>query len=242
MVIFSGIQTIQHMIFEKAGCNLSYQQNRNTTTFPNSTITTSDKIKMLAIISNTTQTPNFQDYVDASISNIRPFEYSSLAIVAISFIILLAGSIKLYRVFKWKNYAMHIFSDTQLRNAIISWSIFSGLLKINFFYAFVYAMQLVPSVLIGYTKVPGFECIIVFAFSLVAFLLAVYSIQHEEYKTLIVFDLIILGSIGYFGYRLFTFGIPRNATEDPFLVRCCCYCYVFLFHACNQKKTLYFIY
>lgn len=242
MVIFSGIQTIQHMIFEQAGCSLSYQQNRNTTTFPNSTITTSNKIKMLAIISNTTQTPNFQDSVDASISNIRPFEYSSLAIVAISFIILLIGSIKLYRLFKWKNYAMHIFSDTQLRNAIISWSIFSGLLKIAFFYAFVYAMQLVPSVLIGYTNVPGFECLIVFAISLVAFLLAVYSIQHEEVKTLILFDLIILGSIGYFGYRLFTFGIPRDVTADPFLVRCCCcYCYVFLFHACNPQKLYYFI-
>lgn len=235
MVIFSGIQTMQHMIFEQAGCNLSHQLNRNTTTFPNSTITTSSKIKMLAIISNTTQTPSFQDNVDASISNIRPFEYSSLAIVAISFVILLVCSIKLYHLFKWKNYAMHIFSDTQLRNAIISWSIFSGLLKISFFYAFVYAMQLVPAVLIGYTNVPGFECIIVFAISLVAFLLAVYSIQHEEVKTLILFDLIILGSIGYFGYRLFTFGVPRDATADPFLVRCCCYCYVVLFDSCNHK-------
>lgn len=222
MVVFSGIQTIQHMIFENAGCDLSLQ-NRNTTTFLNSTIaanSTSEKIKILAIISNSTDhVPTLQDSVDAGMSNIRLFEYSSLAVVSICFLILLGCSIKLYHLFKWKNYSLHTFSsDIHLRNAIMSWSILSGLLKISFFYTFVYAMQLVPATLIGYTNVPAFECIIVFAIGLVAFLLAIYSIRNENIKTLAAFDIIILGSIGYFGYRLFTFGIPRNATSDPFIV------------------------
>jgi hypothetical protein len=221
MVISSGIQTIQHMIFEQAGCNLSSSSYGNATTFPNSTLasnatSTSKKLQMLMIINGTAS--NFQDNVDTSVSNIRPFEYSILAIIAVGFIVLLGCSVKLYHLFKWRNYFSHHFTDNRLRNTLISWAILTGLLKIDFFYIFAYAVQLVPAVLIGYANIPAFECLIVFAVGLIAFLLAIYSIRNENMITLMMFNTILLGSIGYFGYRLFTFGIPRDATSDPFLV------------------------
>lgn len=232
MVIFSGIQTIQHMIFEHAGCNLSsFQPNNSNATLTNSTLSgnstnVSKKLHMSVIINATA--PNYQDNLDAGVSNIRPFEYSLLAVIGVGFIILLGCFIKLYHLFKWKNYFSHQFQNTRLRNTLISWAVLSGLLKLDFFYIFAYAVQLVPAVLIGYTNIPAFESVIVFAVGLVAFLLAIYSIQNEKMVTLTLFNVVVFGSIGYFGYRLFTFGYPRPPTSDPFLVSyyyCCCVVY-----------------
>ena len=220
MVIFSGIQTIQHMMFEQAGCDLSPSStNSTTTTFPNATLAfTKNKLKSLVVIGNGTH--SFQDNVDASTSNIRPFEHSNLAIVAIVFLLMLGGSYKLYKLFKWKHYASHVIPDPLLRNTVIAWSVLSGLLKIGFFYTFVYAIQLLPATLIGYSNMPGFECVAVFGAGLVIFLVAMYAIRHEDVKTLILFAMLVLGSIGYFGYRLFIFGMPRDVLSDPYLVNC----------------------
>lgn len=215
MVIFSGIQTVQHMILEEAGCYLDFQNGNKTITFPNSTTVSS--IKMSVIISNSTQAAlDYQDNIDAGVSNIRPFEYAVIAIIGIGFIIMLGCSIKLYKLFRWENYLSHIFLDIHLRNALISWAIFTGLLKIDFFFIFAYAIQLVPAALIGYTNIPAFECIIVFGISLVGFLLAIHSIRNEDMRTLSVFNITISGSIGYFGYRLYTFRVRKEAISDPF--------------------------
>lgn len=217
MAIFSGIQTMQHMIFEQSGCD-PWNQNSNNITFPNTTLSSS--LKMSVIISNTTLPVSiYQDTMDANISNIRPFEYSSLAVIILVFFIMLICVIKLYKLFRWNNYLFHTFAnDMRLRNAMISWAIFTGLLKIDFFFAFAYTIQLVPTALLGYTDIPLFESALVFAVSFIAFLLAIHSIRNEDMRTLGVFNTIVLGSIGYFGYRLYTFGISREV--DPFMVNC----------------------
>ncbi|KAI9270131.1 hypothetical protein EDC94DRAFT_513163 [Helicostylum pulchrum] len=217
MVIFSGIQTMQHMIFEQSGCDPWNQNSNNNITFPNTTLLSS--LKMSVIISNTTLPVSiYQDTMDANISNIRPFEYSSLAFIILVFFIMLICVIKLYKLFHWNNYLFHTFAanDMRLRNAMISWAIFTGLLKIDFFFAFAYAIQLVPTALLGYTDIPLFEGALVFAVSFIAFLLAIHSIRNEDMRTLGVFNTIVLGSIGYFGYRLYTFGIHREI--DPFML------------------------
>lgn len=218
MVISAGIQTIQHIKFEKAGCNLDFQNENTTIALSNSTTAISSSIKMFVTISNSTQVSDFQDTIDADVSNIRPFEYAAITIIGIGFIIMLGCSIKLYKLFRWENYLSHNFTDTRLRNTLVSWAIFTGLLKIDFFFVFAYTIQLVPATLIGYTNIPAFECITVFAIGLVAFLLAIYSIRNEDMRILSIFNTIILGSIGYFGYRVFTFGIGRETISDPFWV------------------------
>jgi hypothetical protein len=225
MVIFTGIQTIQHMTFEKFGCDFPIGNITKTITLPNTalndtTTTISAKLKMAVIISNSTNPINYQDNLDEYISNIRPFEYAILVFVPICFFIMLGGLIKLRRIFKWSNYLSHTFTDIRLRNTLIGWSIFSGLLKIDFFFLFAYAVQLVPSQLVGYKNIPAFESVLVSGSSLIAFPLAIFSARNEHVKTLMVFSLILFGSIGYFGYRLFTFGIPRDVTDDPFMVKC----------------------
>lgn len=219
MVIFTGIQTIQHMTFEKFGCDFPIGNSTITTPLPNSALNdtrTTANIKKFVIISNSTI--NYQDNLDKYISNIKPFEYAILAFVPMCFFITLAGLIKLYRLFKWNNYLSHIFTDIRLRNTLIGWTIFTGLLKIYFFFIFAYAAQLVPSRLIGYKDIPEFESVLVFGSSLILFLLAIFGARNEHVKALMLFSLILFGSIGYFGYRLFTFGIPRHVSDDPFMV------------------------
>lgn len=203
MVGFSAVQTVQHMVFEKAGCNLEYQNGNQTMTSLNST----------AIPSSA---HNFQDGIDANISNIRPFEYATIGVVGIGFFITLGCSYKLYKLFRWNNYLSHTFTDIRLRNALIAWSVITGLLKIDFFFIFAYAIQLMPAASVGYIDIPAFECIIVYGVGLVGFLLGIHSVRSENMKTLSLLSIIILGSIGYFGYRLFTFGVPRESNSDPF--------------------------
>lgn len=229
LVIFTGIQTIQHLMFEKVGCNfppLVDAAGNTTTTLPNlsndtTTTPTSNKLlHMSVVISNTTLV--FQDTVDEYMSNIRPFEYAILVLVPICFIIMAGCVVKLYSLFKWNHYKSHTLSaaddgDTRLRTTLMAWSILTGLLKLDFFFLFAYAAQLVPSQMMEYT-VPSYESTVVFATSLLIFLLAIQGTRTENIKVMWLFSLVLLGSIGYFGYRLFTFGIPRDVTKDPYIV------------------------
>lgn len=230
LVIFTGIQTIQHLMFEQAGCNFPPLVNttavgNTTTTLPNlsndTTITTtSDKLlHMSVVISNTTL--NFQDNIDDYISNVKPFEYAILVFVPICFLIMVGCMIKLYSLFRWNQYKDHTLSsaddNTRLRTTLLAWSTLTGLLKLDFFFLFSYAVQLIPSQLMEYT-IPSYESVIVFCFSLLAFLLAIQGTRTENSRLMWLFSFVLLGSIGYFGYRLFTFGIPRDVTNDPYIV------------------------
>lgn len=229
LVIFTGIQTIQHMMFEKVGCNIpplvnSTAGGNTTTTFSNlsndTTITTNSKLlHMSVVISNTTL--SFQDNTDNYISNIKPFEYAILVFVPICFLIMVGCMVKLYSLFRWNQYKNHTLSsaddNTRLRTTLLAWSILTGLLKLDFFFLFSYAVQLIPSQLMEYT-IPSYESILVFFFSLLAFFLAIQGARTENSKLMWLFSFVLLGSIGYFGYRLFTFGIPRDVTNDPYIV------------------------
>ncbi|KAL7333515.1 hypothetical protein PS15p_202406 [Mucor circinelloides] len=216
-------------MFEKVGCNfppLVDAAGNTTTTLPNlsndtTTTPTSNKLlHMSVVISNTTLV--FQDTVDEYMSNIRPFEYAILVLVPICFIIMAGCVVKLYSLFKWNHYKSHTLSaaddgDTRLRTTLMAWSILTGLLKLDFFFLFAYAAQLVPSQMMEYT-VPSYESTVVFATSLLIFLLAIQGTRTENIKVMWLFSLVLLGSIGYFGYRLFTFGIPRDVTKDPYIL------------------------
>ncbi|OAD03667.1 hypothetical protein MUCCIDRAFT_81648 [Mucor lusitanicus CBS 277.49] len=170
----------------------------------------------------------FQDTVDENVSNIKPFEYAILVLVPICFVVMAGCIVKLYSLFKWNHYKSHTLSpsaagnsgdddDTRLRTTLMAWSILTGLLKLDFFFLFAYAAQLVPSSMMEYT-VPPYESVVVFCASVLAFLLATQGTRTENIKAMWLFSLVLLGSVGYLGYRLFTFGIPRDVTRDPYLV------------------------
>lgn len=195
------------MTFERVGCGLTTTATTNTTT----TNIAMSNFKSLAVITN--NTAFFQDNLDNSVSNIKPLDYIMLVVTIICFLILLGGTIKLYRTFHWNAHLFHTF-DT-LRNTLIAWAIFTGFLKIDVFYLFVYAVQLVPLSLMT-SSVPAFESVIMFGCCLLVFILATLAIRNENVKQLIVFSGALVVLVGYFGYRLFTFIITR--TDDPFKV------------------------
>ncbi|KAK4515683.1 Osmotic growth protein [Mucor velutinosus] len=189
-------------MFEKAGCQFpplvdaASAADGNATTLPNlsnetATPTSNKLLHMSVIISNTSLI--FQDTVDKYVSNIKPFEYAILVLVPICFIIMTGCIIKLYSLFKWNHYKSHTLpaavtdgaDDTQLRTTLMAWSILTGLLKLDFFFLFAYAAQLVPSRMMAYT-VPSYESIVVFCTGLLAFLLAIQGIRTENIRTVYI--------------------------------------------------------
>ncbi|KAI9485824.1 MAG: hypothetical protein EXX96DRAFT_21304 [Benjaminiella poitrasii] len=220
MVVFTGIQTIQHITFEQVGCNFPTMETpnvTNTTAANNSTVDLSNTLQMSVIIYNRSDTSLFQDTLDETISNMKPLEYAILALVPLCFILMAGGLLKLYTFFRWTEYLNHTFKETRLRTTLIAWAVFSGLLKIDLFFLSIFAVQLVPAKMVGYT-VPAFEGPLVFFFSLLAFLIAIHAARHEHVLTLWLFTLALVASVGYFGYRLFIFGIPRDTTHDPYML------------------------
>ncbi|KAI8975239.1 hypothetical protein BDF20DRAFT_810162, partial [Mycotypha africana] len=180
-------------------------------------------LKMLAIIRNeTSSTIYFKDTFDELISNMKPFEYACLVFVPVCFLFMVAGIIFLYRSFKWNTLTYHLQrypdgdSSSSYKNALIAWSTFTSLLKLDFFFLLAYSVQLIPSATVGY-EVPAFEGVLIFCLSLIMLSIAMYSARTENMKSLSFFCLASIGFIGYFGYRLFTFGIHREGTTgDPY--------------------------
>jgi hypothetical protein len=203
VVVFTAIQTIQHIAFEKVGCDFSFSESYNV----------SSKIVSFVEISNSTT--RFKDGVEELVSTMKPLDYTILVVVIVSFLLLFGAAVRLYRRFRWSNHMFHRVLEKRLRNTLIAWSIFTGFLKINVFFLFVYAVQLVPLSLIT-SEIPAFESIVLFAVCLVVFLLATYTTRNEDVKTLTCFCMVLLGLIGYFGFRVYTFG--KTMINDPFKV------------------------
>ncbi|KAI7902446.1 uncharacterized protein BX663DRAFT_511103 [Cokeromyces recurvatus] len=242
MVIFTGIQTIQHITFEQVGCNFPIGDNlniMNNTT--NNTIDLSNSIHMSVIIYNRSDDTLFQDILDNTISNMKPFEYAILALVPLCFILMTCGMIKLYHLFKWNNYLGHTFKEHRLRNTLIAWAVLSGLLKIDLFFLFIFAVQLVPSKMVGYT-LPSFEGPLVFFLTILIFLIAVYAARYENVWLLGLFSIGLVAFIGYLGYRLFVFGIPRILANDPYMVKYKIHIYVCVYIYLYTYITNYYYY
>ena len=218
MVVYTVIQTIQHISMEEAGCNYLPVQTMAPVNITNSTIAESIKLKQMVIIYNNTAGTQFEDHSDTFVTSMQPLEYVILAIVPICFLIMCGGFGRLYRLFRPDNYKLHVFLDKKVRHGLIAWSFLSGVLKMDLFFLFAYAAQLVPSVTIGYPGIPAFESLLLFGLGLVAFLLVTYALSNENIKALVVFCLMAVCFLGYLIYRLFIFGVIRNATDDPYKV------------------------
>jgi hypothetical protein len=198
LVIFAVMKTVQHIMIEKEGC-ASFHSNST-------------------LASVNVEPTNYEDLAEGYIYSMRTLEFSIVTIIPVCFIILAVGLVKLRSTFLANNYRHHLFTGPTISYTIISWSVLSGLLKLDFFFLYAYAVQLVPSVLIGYTHVPSFESILLFAVNTIMLLLAIYCVYSEHILALIVLALHICAYIVYFGYRTFTFGLPRAVSEDPYRV------------------------
>ncbi|KAG1644876.1 hypothetical protein G6F44_002391 [Rhizopus delemar] len=203
-VIMAVIHVLQHFLFEEAGCYQPLDAPVNNIT---------NYVRVLPVIFDS-DSP--RDYILISAAKMKPFQYATLAIVPWTFFIILIAAIKLYYRFHWGNYNYHHISNSKdIWNAVIAWGTLTGLLKVYYFFLFAYAIQLVPSTLMGYKDIWAFEGALVLLVGLVVFLLVIfYGIRYESAVVITLFALFTLITLGYFGYRTFTFAIARETHKD----------------------------
>jgi hypothetical protein len=90
------------------------------------------------------------------------------------------------------------------------------LLKLDFFFIFSFAAQLIPSVRLGYSETIT-ETVVVFVLGAALLSLAIAAVYHENKYAMFLSILSGIGSVGYFIYRLYLIAMPRVNEYDPYL-------------------------
>ncbi|RUP19618.1 hypothetical protein BC936DRAFT_139305 [Jimgerdemannia flammicorona] len=191
VIVYAAIQLEQHIILEDVGCG-------------------SDKW-VPAIPGQFENLPEAKGYYE---SRMRPLEYTIIALIPAFFLTLSYFAWRLNKSFAWDNYRS-FSADIRVRDALIAYSIFLTILKLDFYFVFSYAAQLIPSRSLGYDgSVP--ETVLVFVFSLFAVCLALYSVYKENKIALITFISGTSISLVYFFYRLARIAQKRDPDSDPY--------------------------
>ncbi|CAB4403810.1 unnamed protein product [Rhizophagus irregularis] len=187
---YAGVQIYQHIILEEEGTiGAEFKPD--------------DKFK----------TP--EDARDFFVKRMRPIEYIIASLVLTFSIYLSFLSYKLTKEFGWENYKTYT-ADLKVRKAYVSLTILQTLVKLDIFFLITYAIQLVPSKLIGYSR-SIFETVLVFVIGFLLSSLAWYSVDKEmKYILLIVINLCCI-SLAYIVYRLIGINSPvPDDTIDPY--------------------------
>ncbi|KAG0793025.1 hypothetical protein G6F62_000730 [Rhizopus arrhizus] len=196
VVAYAGIQLKQHVILENAVCgNEAFWK-------PVESRWSSNLMGMEAA----------KDFYE---SVMRPIEYTIIALIPAFFIVLVFFGWNLRKQFAWDNYR-NFSADMRVRSALITTSILLTLLKLDFFFIFSFAAQLIPSVRLGYAdKIT--ETVLVFVLGAVLLSLAIFSVYQENMYMMGLSILTGIASVGYFIYRLYLIAMPRVNEYDPYL-------------------------
>lgn len=103
----------------------------------------------------------------------------------------------------------------RVRNALIYTSILVTLLKLDFYFVFSFAAQLIPSQKLQYDETVT-ETVLVFALGALGLSVALLSVYRENKYNMAFFIVMGIGAIAYLVYRLVRIAIPRPADTDPY--------------------------
>lgn len=99
---------------------------------------------------------------------------------------------------------------------MITTSVLLTLLKLDFFFVFSFAAQLIPSKELGYDGTIT-ETVLVFVLGGVGLTLALVAVYKENKYAMLIFILGGLLSVAYFIYRIVIIALPRTGEYDPYL-------------------------
>lgn len=103
----------------------------------------------------------------------------------------------------------------RVRHALIIISLLLTLLKLDFFFIFSFAAQLIPSQKLHYDETVS-ETVLVFVLGALGLSLAILAVYRESIHWMMAFILCGVFAIGYMIYRLVSISLSRDPVDDPY--------------------------